>query len=75
MAIAIYGSYQITLGPNYTEAMRASFAFGNLAALVGLMGSYWFIRDRRLALLVTIAIELFLSDIFFQLVVLIEKVH
>lgn len=75
VTITIFASTQIPLSHNYTEAMRASFIFNSLAALVGLMVAYWLAQNRLIALLATIAIELFISGMFFELISLMEKAH
>ena len=73
--IIIFASYQIPLSSSYTEAIRASFVFNSLAALIGLMVVYWLAYNRWIALLATVAIELFISGMFFELISLIESAH
>lgn len=75
VTITIFASTQVPLSYDYTQAMRASFIFNSLAALVGLIGMYWLAQNRLIALLATIAIELFISGMFFELISLIEKAH
>lgn len=75
VTITIFASYQIPLSSSYTEAVRASYLFNSLAALIGLMTAYWFSSNRWIALLITAAIELFLSGMFFELITFIEKAH
>lgn len=75
VALTLYASYQIPVSPEYTKATRAAFTFNSLAALIGLLVVYVGAKNRWITLFVTIAIELFVSGMFFELISLIEKAH
>lgn len=73
--LIIYIYLKIPISEDFTKATRGSVIFINVAALFGLIATYWQVRNRGLALLVTTAIDFFLAGMIFQLVSYLEKIH
>ncbi|MFC1954824.1 hypothetical protein ACFLVZ_03275 [Chloroflexota bacterium] len=75
VGLTIFAAFKIEINEQFTQAIRASFVFNSFAAFLGLMVAYWLARNRIVALLSTVAIELFISGMFFELISFIEKAH
>ncbi|MFC1953514.1 hypothetical protein ACFLWR_05235 [Chloroflexota bacterium] len=75
VGLTIFAAFKIEINEQFTQAIRASFVFNSFTAFLGLMVAYWLARNRIVALLSTVAIELFISGMFFELISFIEKAH
>ena len=75
VVLTLYASFQIPINPNYTKATRAAYVLTSFAFLIGFIVAYVLAKNRWIILLITIAIELFISGMFFELVSIIDKAY
>jgi hypothetical protein len=75
VGLTIYSYWLIPISESFTEATRNSVICLDIAAILGLVAAYFGTRNRWLTLLLTIAIDIFIAGMIFELVSYIEKIH
>jgi len=75
VGLVVYIYSMVPVSESFTKATKGSVVCINIAAVLGLVAAYFGTRNRWLTLLVTIAIDIFILGMIFELVSYLEKIH